>query len=361
MLGWRGRQEEFIKVVICGLGGLVLGGFLMTVCTPAGSEVWIVERDVPQTRNLIPILNRTTVITSGPSEKVICALNWKLREPNVRKGRFWPEFGSRARMALPISVPDNFPVIEPRILDKPEISIAGEDAVLRWSPIELEANSGAVAHADVWLGPPDMYHTADGLRFGDIVIETDYAIEIPGEGSDSVKIVCRLTLRNTHSEPVEGLEFAFFFPRALLDTETGSEIPLVGSFRYEAQGFSDPYPLDLLISDGLGRGAWGPRFTIEREKLNPGESHSCSVEVTGTILEDEALIVPLISLVARIQARYWASSEIEVSPTSHVHYSDYTHFNLVIADSRLFRFKDGNETVEMSSPEVRQYLGTGQK
>ncbi len=349
------------RAVAIGSVGFILGALLITACHRVEPDIWVVERDVPQTRNLIPVLNRSILLAAGPGAAATCGVTWRLAEPNVRKGAFWPEFGTRARMGLPVFIPEGFPAPEPRVLEGPETILEGEEAVLRWSHIELEANDGVAIHATTWLGPPDMFHTREGMSFGDIHVDTAYEATVRdvGNGSESVTLTCRLTLRNTHSEPVEGLEFAFFLPRALLDNTTGGEIPLLESFAYRAEGFSDAVPLDLLIIDGLGRGAWGPRFTVQRDSLGAGESISCFVEATGMILEGEALIVPLVSLVARVQARYWPSSEVEVNPPGEIHYSDYTHFNLVVADSRLFRLKKGEARVETSSPEVRRFLGTG--
>lgn len=341
--------------------GILAGVLSIMTCQTGKPEVWVVERDIPQSRNLIPVLNRSTLVAAGPGEAASCAVTWRLSEPNIRSGRFWPEFGKRAKMGLPIIIPEGFPAPEPRVLEAPVITIDGNDAVLRWPGIDLGPGEGAAIHASTWLGPPDMYHTERGLAFGDIRLDTDYEVVEgnPDEEASSATLICRITLTNVHPQPVEDLEFAFFFPRALLDDLTGGEIPLIGSFAVRAEGFSDSEPVDLLISDGLGRGAWGPRFSSRKERVASGESVSYLVEATGTILEGGSLIVPLVTLVARIQARYWPSSEVEVIPHAGIHYSDYTHFNLVVADSRLFRLKRGEARVEASSSEVRRSLGTG--
>lgn len=334
----------------------------MAACESGDPEIWIVERDIPQTRNLIPVLNRTTLVAAGPGAGATCAVTWDLAEAAVRKGRFWPEFGSRARMGLPVVIPRGFPDPEPRMFEAPEIEVEGDRAVLSWKGIVLRPGEGAAVHASTWLGPPDLFHTAGGLAFGDIRLETLYEAKIGDGGTGEGRLVtlaCRLSLKNTHSLPVEDIEFAFFFPRALLDNKTGEEIPLIDPFAYEAGGFSDPAPLDLLISDGLGRGAWGPRFVWKAESLEAGENRAFQVVATGTIGKGEALIVPLVSLVARVPARYWPSSEVQVDPPGRVHYSDYTHFNLVVADSRLFRLGRDGARVESSSSEVRRSLGTG--
>jgi hypothetical protein len=348
--------------VFIGSLSFLLGALMITGCQDFGSDIWIVERDIPQTRNLIPVLNRTTLVAAGPGGPATCSVTWNLPETSVRKGRFWPEFGARAQMGLPVVTPEGFPDPNPRVLKAPEIQVEGDRAILSWKEIKLRPGEGAAVHAATWLGPPDLFHTTEGLAFGDIRLETRYEAKVgdgaTGEGT-SVTLVCRLSLKNTHLLPVEDLEFSFFFPRALLDNKTGEEIPILNSFTYQAAGFSDTAPLDLLISDGLGRGAWGPRFVWKARRLDPGESRVFSVEVTGTIAGGEILVVPLVSIVARIQARYWPSSEVEVTPPGRVHYSDYTHFNLVVADSRLFRIKRGEANVEASSPEVRKQLGTG--
>lgn len=341
--------------------GILAGVLSIMACQTGKPEVWVVERDIPQSRNLIPVLNRTTLVAAGPGEAASCGVTWRLSEPSVRTGRFWPEFGNRAKMGLPVLTPEGFPAPEPRVLEAPVITIDGNEAVLRWPGIDLGPGESAAIHSSTWLGPPDMYHTEEGLAFGDIRVDTDYEVVEgkPGEEANSAVLICRITLTNTHPQPVEDLEFAFFFPRALLDDRTGGEIPLLGSFAVRSEGFSDPDPVDLLISDGLGRGAWGPRFSSRKERIGGGESVSYLVEATGTILEGGSLIVPLVTLVARIQARYWPSSVVEVFPPGEIHYSDYTHFNLVVADSRLFRLKRGEARVEASSSEVRRSLGTG--
>lgn len=331
----------------------------MNACVSGESDIWVVERDMPQTRNLVPILNRTTLVAAGPGRAVRLSLTMNLKEIMVRVGPFWPRFGNLARMGVPVLIPDDFPCREPRILEAPEIITTGDEARLEWPSFELKEGEGVAAHSDTWLGPPDMYHTEQGLRFGDIQVVTDYRARL--EGKDSLVLSCRLVITNKHSEPAEAFDFSFFFPRAVLDKETGAEIPLLRSFAYTSEGFSEPNPLDLLISDGLGRGAWGPRFTVMRERLEPGGQLVCSVEVKGTISDDEALIVPLVSLMARLQARYWPSSEVEAVPSAKFHSSAYTHFNLVVADSRLFRLKKGKAEVLSSSPFVRARLNSAPK
>jgi hypothetical protein len=329
-------------------------GSMMIRCTPAESNIWIVERDMPQTRNLVPILNRTTLVAAGPGPSATCTINQQVREIHIKEGPFWPRFGGKARMGLPVLTPDDFPCREPHVLETPLISRKDTEVLLQWKDIKLAQGEGAAVHCDTWLGPPDMYHTGQGLAFGDILAITQYRAQL--DSGNSVTLTCRITLQNKHSEPVQAIDFSFFFPRALLDNETGREIPLLEDFSFTAQGFSDSQPLDLLICDGLGRGAWGPRCTILMESLEPGKSVDCLLQVKGKITGKEVVIVPLVSLVARISARYWPSSRIEISPPGKVHYSDYTHFNLVVADSRLFRLASGKATVEASSPLVRQFL-----
>lgn len=331
------------------------------------SNTWIVERDMPQTRNLIPVLNRTILISSGPGVPVSCTVTRHVKEKNIKKRSFWPAYGKNARISAPVLVPDGFPCPEPRVLDAPKITGKGEDVLLKWSDIKLRDGEGVAIHADTWLGPPDMYHTDKGLSFGDIAVDTSYTAKLAqatetdtNANSDgnavSVLFSCKITVTNRHSEPAESIEFSFFFPRALLDNETGQEIPLLEDFTYRAEGFSDPEPLDLLVCDGLARGAWGPRCLVTGKNLGPGESFSCSLTVKGKISGGEAFIVPLVSLMARTPARYWPSSEIEITPPGKLHYFDYTHFNLVVADSKLFRVNAKKVSVEPSSPVVLQYL-----
>lgn len=329
-------------------------GSMMVTCHPPESNTWIVERDMPQTRNLVPILNRTTMVAAGPGPAATCTVSQKVEEIHIKQGPFWPKFGSQARMGLPVLVPGDFPCREPRLLETPQVERKNNEVFLQWKDIRLTQGEGVAIHSDTWLGPPDMYHTAQGLAFGDILVNTDYQAQ-PGKGN-SVILTCRITLQNKHSEPVQGIDFSFFFPRALLDNETGQEIALLEDFSFTAQGFSDSQPLDLLISDGLGRGAWGPRFTVLKESLEPGKSIDCSLQVKGKIPGREIIIVPLVSLTARVTARYWPSSQVEINPVGKVHYSDYTHFNLVVADSRLLRLAPGKAVVEASSPLVREFL-----
>ncbi len=339
------------------LMGAILGSAVMASCNSVESNIWIVERDMPQTRNLIPILNRTTLVAAGSGAAADCSISRQVQGIHIRQGPFWPNFGKKARMGMPVLVPDDFPCQEPRLLEAPEISGSGEKVFLKWSSIKLNEGEGAAVHADTWLGPPDMFHTDQGLRFGDIAVTTKYQARL--EAGTSVRLICAITITNQHSQPVQALEFSFFLPRALLNNETGGEIPLLEGFTYTAAGFSDAQPLDLLICDGLARGAWGPRFTVIMQSLGPGESFDCSLTAAGKIPGSELVIVPLVSLMARLAARYWPSSQIEISPPGKTHYSDYTHFNLVVADSRLFRLAPGKCAVEPSSPLVRQYLGTG--
>jgi hypothetical protein len=294
------------------------------------------------------------LIAAGPGPAATCTINQPVQEMHIKEGPFWPRFGSKARMGLPVLVPDGFPCREPRVLETPLISKTDKEIILQWKDIKLSQGDGAAVHSDTRLGPPDLYHVSQGLSFGDILVITDYQAHL--DSDNSVTLTCRLTLQNKHTEPAQGIDFSLFFPRALLDNETGQEIPLLENFSYTAQGFSDPQPLDLLICDGLGRGAWGPRCTLLKDSLEPGKSLDCSLQVKGKIPGKEVVIVPLVSLVARISARYWPSSRIEIQPPGNVHYSDYTHFNLVVGDSRLFRLAPGKASVEASSPLVRQFL-----
>lgn len=337
----------------------------MIMSTAAEESItWIVERDMPQTRNLIPVLNRTILISSGPGVPLECTVTRHVKEASIRKGPFWPAYGKYARMSSPVLVPEGFPCPEPHVLAAPQIAGKGENVQLKWSGIKLMNGEGVAIHSDTWLGPPDMYHSDKGLNFGDIAVDTNYTAAIAQEtetadGAVSVRFTCKITVTNRHSEPAESVEFSFLFPRALMDNETGQEIPLLEEFTYTAEGFTDPEPLDLLVCDGLARPAWGPRCLVTGKNLAPGESFSCSLTVKGKITGGEVLIVPLVSLIARIPARYWPSSEIQITPPGKLHYSDYTHFNLVVPDSRLFRVSKDKVSVEPSSPAVLQFLGTG--
>ncbi|MCU0290116.1 MAG: hypothetical protein MUF15_27490 [Acidobacteria bacterium] len=327
---------------------------MTAVCDSSESNTWIVERDMPQTRNLVPILNRTTMVAVGQGPAVTAVISEKVQEIQIKQGPFWPNYGSNARMGVPVIVPDDFPAREPKLLETPIIKRKNNEVFLQWTDIKFSPGQGVVVHADTLLGPPDMYHTGQGLSFGDILVNTEYQAQQDKE--NSVILTCHITLLNKHTEPVQGIDFSFFFPRALLDNETGQEIPLLEGFSFIANGFLDSQPLDLLISDGLGRGAWGPRCTIQKEILEPGKSIVCFLQVKGKIPAKEVIIVPLVSLTARISARYWPSSQVEITPPGKVHYSDYTHFNLVVADSRLFRLAPGKASVEPSSLLVRQFL-----
>lgn len=349
------RQKTYLSWSTVWVFVFILSSSMMITCNPAESNIWIVERDMPQTRNLVPILNRTTMVAAGPGSAATCTISQQVQEIHVKPGPFWPRFGSKARMGLPVLVPGDFPCKEPQHLEAPQINRKGTGVLLQWTDIKLDPGQGAAVYSDTWLGPPDMYHTGQGLAFGDILVITEYQAQ--QDKGNSVTLTCRITLQNKHSEPIQAIDFSFFFPRALLDNETGQEIPLLEDFSFTAQGFSDPQPLDLLICDGLGRGAWGPRCTVIKESLEPGKSLVCSLQLKGKIPDREVVIVPLVSLAARVTARYWPSSRVEISPPGSVHYSDYTHFNLVVADSRLFRLAPGKTTVEASSPLVRQFLG----
>ncbi|NIM12903.1 MAG: hypothetical protein GTO45_12320 [Candidatus Aminicenantes bacterium] len=353
------KREQLISIFV-----VIISGCMTMSFAAEESNTWIVERDMPQTRNLIPVLNRTTLIASGPGVPAECTVIRHVKELNIKKGPFWPAYGKYARMSAPVLVPEDFPCREPRVLDAPQITGRGEDVQLKWSNIKLMDGEGVVIHTDTWLGPPDMYHTDKGLNFGDIAVDTNYTARLAQEtGTDghavSVLFTCKITVTNRHSEPAESVEFSFLFPRALMDNKTGQEIPLLEEFTYTAKGFSDPEPLDLLVCDGLARPAWGPRCLVTRKHLGPGERFTCLLTVKGKITGGEVLIVPLVSLMGRIPARYWQSSEIEITPPGKLHYSDYTHFNLVVADSRLFRVSTHKVSVEPSSPVVLQFLGTG--
>lgn len=337
--------------------GIILLAMVLSMTNALSEEkssVWIVERDMPQTRNLVPILNRTTLVATGPGEPVSCTILRTLEKGQVAKGPFWPAYGSQARMSLPVLVPGDFPCREPRVLEAPGLKQIGEKMRLSWQDIKLKPGEGVAVHSNTLLGPPDMFHREKGLAFGDIRVSTDYKAHISER--HTLVLECSLSISNNHEQPAGELEFSFFFPRALLDQETGGPLPLIEDFIYRAQGFDDNHPLDLLISDGLARGAWGPRLTLSRESLKKGEKISCKIIVTGSINQGEKLIVPLISLSARTPARYWSSSEIEITPPAKLNYSDYTHFNLVVADSKLFRISPTRVLVESSSDRVRQYL-----
>lgn len=332
------------------------------------SDVWIVERDMPQTRNLRPVLNRTTMVAAGPGEAVEVSVGWRVEANQVEAGPFWPNFGRQALISAPVIIPEGFPCREPEVLGDPVATRSGGTVLLEWAGLRLSAGRGVAAHGDVLLGPPDMFHTDRGLRFGDLAVRTDYRIARQADGR--VRMACLIVIENGRDAmPAEDLEFAFFFPRALLDQVTGRERPLLGGFDFVARGFDDERPLDLLISDGLGRAAWGPRCALSRARLDPAGTISCAFEATGTVPtaagEAEILIVPLVSFVARVASRYWPSSTVEIRPRGRTHYADYTHFNLVVADSRLFVIAAAGAegvrgaagaAVEASGPLIRRFL-----
>lgn len=368
------RSWWILWILILSIAGsnFCYGGTMLDNVNKKKMTTWIVERDMPQSRNLVPILNRSILVAAGDGStaEATYSVNWKLAGINVKKGPFWPVYGEKARMGVPIIVPEGFPCPEPGVLGEPVLEKKNGDVLLSWSANGLTPGQGFAVHSDIYLGPPDMFHTDSGLRFGDILVETEYQVKTvePSQGdsnkTQTVTLECKLTLKNTGKYRVAALEFTYFFPRALLDNTTGEEIPILENFRFLVQGFMDSNPMDLLVSDGLARPAWGPRCVLRQEVLEPGEVISLFFQAEGerkVNAKEEVLIVPLVSLVARTPARYWPSAEIAITPPGKVEYSDYTHFNLVTADSRLFRLgKKGDPVqVETSSPVVLQYLGKG--
>ncbi len=314
----------------------------------ARDKLWIVERDMPGSRNLIPILNRATFVGIEGEGTYKCSIEQPLTSEIAPKSPFWPAFGSKARMNDPVRVPDGFPAPEPRLLPEPKEN----DGSLKWSDITVLGGTSVAAYSDTYLGPPDLFHSKSGHRFGSIAVLTEYDVKKHRNGV--AKLTCRIHIVNHSKEDVEKLEFGLFFPRALLDNLTGQEIPLLKAPRIRAEGLSDE-PLDLLICDGIARPAWGYRCVNRFAEFAAKAKHTINITVEAEP-DGDCLVIPVVTLRAKVPARFWPSSQVALDNSIPVQYDDYTHFNVVLGDSRCFRFEGKEATVERASQLLRDQL-----
>jgi len=332
-----------------------LGLTLVATALAAGgggeAQCFVVERDMPGSRNLIPIVNRTTMVGLVSGESVDVRISQMLPSGRCSSGPHWPAFGDRARMSIPVDVPEGFP-LDITDLGQPEILERNGATELRWTQKELEPATSIAVMSDTFLGPPDIYHTASGQRFGDLVlIERIRATQLGVSSSLTFTVMAV----NRGESAIDGLELALFVPHALLDYETGGKQPLLLDPEIRTRGLDDA-PIEFLISDGLARPAWGYRAVVRREQLAPGESLRFSMTIEGEVLHDEK-IVPLVNYVGRAYSRHLPSSEVTLSRPLRISYHDYTHFNLVVSSSRFVELKkDGQSRVRASAPLLREVL-----
>jgi len=290
----------------------------------------------------------TVVAADDPVSSV--AITQSLPAARAVTGPFWPVYGERARMGLPIRTPPGFPATTTALLGPPQVTGTDDTVDLTWHTPPFGGPTAVAVASDTLLGPPDLFHTERGMAFGELAVLEDYRVDRRRGGT--VEVTCKTTLANGGSAPLTDLEYALFVPRALMDPLTGEERPLMTEATVSARNVTDGEPLPLLVCDGLARAAWGWRCVVRLASFAPGARHTFSVHVRGRPV-DGAVIIPVVTLVAVTPARFWPSSTVTFDAPRTVVYDDYTHFNVVVADSRAVHLTSQGGRIAPSSDLVR--------
>jgi hypothetical protein len=91
-------------------------------------DVLIVERDIPQTRNLIPIVNHEVMVVNLSDEELEVDIKSPLLKELYVRSKFYPAFGETSLIAAPMYAPYEIELSDYTILGTPLIEVKEEES-----------------------------------------------------------------------------------------------------------------------------------------------------------------------------------------------------------------------------------------
>lgn len=311
------------------------------------SSVILVERDVPQTRvGFEPVVNHEVLIANLSDETIEVDIESPIPKGLYVVKKFFPTFGNDSLLAMPMRFPKQVIISDYKILERPLIDTKNDETVFCWANISIPAKQAVIAQYDNYFGSRSQFYTKDGLRILELDIHASFKVS-PINGGKGVVFELYYDMENQGKEEIEDILMDVILPDSVYADE---EKPPVQLFEVtDAVASHQVKIMRGMLGDGFGKAAVGTIFTVSMQSIKPGASHNLWMKVIGKNVAKKGDSYPLIAFQYRMKGTpIWPPTILKSSKKLEITRFSYRHVNLILPDSKLFRFEpDGVKVVQM--------------
>lgn len=302
-------------------------------------SILMVERDVPQTRvGFEPIINHGTLIANLSDETIELDIESPIPKGLYVVKKFYPTFGQESLLAMPMYFPHKVDISNYKILEAPSIEKKNEETIFKWANTTITPKQAIIAQYENFFGNLDQFYTKNGLKVANLYIHTSYAASLR-DGGKTVIFNLNYRLQNKGKNDLEDVLIDFILPDTVYPNGEGSGIKLFNVIRTTASPGVKFHR--GMLGDGFGKAATGTIFTIGIPRLKEGEVNSVSLKVEGERTAEQGESFPLFTFQYRLKEgeRIWPPTVLKSKKKLELTKFYYIQSNLVLPDSRLFKFE----------------------
>jgi hypothetical protein len=309
------------------------GGQLGAAASQDSPRLYVIERDTLQTRNFTPIINHQTMAVNLGDQPLEMELISPIPAAKDKEGKFYPAFLEESLLPTPLFSPLEVTPKKVIYLGRPEIKKAGQGSEFVWKKVNLPGKEAVVAQYDNYLGEPDFFWRPQGLEIFGLKLHTRYEVE--RLDASRWRLSMRYELVNDTGSVLKDLGIEVFIP--LWCQREGKEMTLL-----EVEEISTSPNVDhtrFTKVDGFGQAATGLGMNWRTEELQPGAQAVFFLKLTGLQATQKGSLWPIITLEGRsLQPPVWPATIIRAAKPLREGRFAYLSYNLVLQDSRAFRF-----------------------
>ena len=347
---------------LIGLLAAVTLGFLSADAVPAFAQrssassmlvqekspsVLLVERDVPQTRvGFEPVVNHEALIANLSDETIEVDIESPIPKGLYVVKKFYPAFGHDSLLAMPMRFPQQVTISDYKILERPMIDTKNGETVFRWANISIPAKQAVIAQYDNYFGSRSQFYTKAGLKILELDIRTSFKASSI-DGGKGVVFELYYDMENQGKEEIEDILMDVILPDSVYVEE---EKPPVQLFEVtDAVASPQVKIISGMLGDGFGKAAVGTIFTVNIQSIKPGNSHNLWMKVIGKNVANKGDSYPLLTFQYRMKGNpIWPPTILKSKKMLEITRFSYRHANLILPDSKLFRFEpDGVKVDQM--------------
>lgn len=307
-------------------------------------SILLIERDVPQTRvGFEPVINHEALIVNLSDKTVEIDIESPIPKGLYVVKKFYPTFGQESLLAMPIYYPQKVKISSYKILERPSIEKRNEETVFRWANVSIKPGQAVIAPYENYFGNLSQFYTREGLRVLELFVHTSYDVSLK-DGGKRVIFNLNYNLENKGENDVEDVLMDVILPDVVYPEGEKSEIKLFDTT--ETTTSSQVKFHRGMLGDGFGKAATGTIFTANIPKIKSGEANKLWMKVEGKKGADRGESYPLFTFQFRMKGPpIWPQTILKSKKKFEIEKFYYRHVNLVIPDSKLFRF--GSQKIEV--------------
>ncbi len=308
------------------------------------SSILLVERDVPQTRvGFEPVINHEALIVNLSDKTIEIDIESPIPKGLYVVKKFYPTFGQESLLAMPIYYPQKVKISSYKILERPSIEKRNEEIVFRWANVSIKPGQAVIAPYENYFGNLSQFYTKEGLQVLELYIHTSYYVSLK-DGGKKVIFNLNYNLENKGEDNIEDILMDVILPDVFYPEGEKSEIKLFDPI--ETSASSQVKFHRGMLGDGFGKAATGTIFTANLLKIKSGEANKLWMKVEGKKRADRGESYPLFTFQFRMKGPpIWPQTMLKSKKKLEIEKFYYRHVNLVIPDSKLFRF--GSQRIEV--------------